>query len=268
MSNRDIKRVVRERYGRIAVSRSGENCCATGEAGQSCCTESSAAGDGISYSMIGDAYDTVEGHEVEADLGLGCGLPTQYAALKPGEIVVDLGSGAGNDAFVARHHVGDTGRVIGLDMTSQMVDRAQSLAHDRGYTNVEFVLGDIEEMPIASKVADIVVSNCTLNLVPDKKRAFSEMFRIMKPGGRFSVSDVVTVGALPGAIRHSAEAYVGCVAGALERDTYLKLLSEAGFVDIRVQAEREIPLPADLAGPAAEAGAGVLSITVGGRRPE
>lgn len=268
MSIRDIKDEIRERYGRIAVSRKGEECCATGKAERSCCNEPAADGDRISYSMIGDAYDTVEGHEAEADLGLGCGLPTQYAALEPGEVVVDLGSGAGNDAFVARYHVGEAGRVIGLDMTPEMVERARSLARDRGYDNVEFVLGDIEEMPIASEVADIVVSNCTLNLVPDKKRAFSEMFRITKPGGRFSVSDVVTVGVLPGAIRHSAEAYVGCVAGALERDTYLKLLAEAGFVDIRVQAEREIALPAELVRPGEGARARVLSVTIGGRRPE
>lgn len=277
MERVDIKEVVRERYGRIAGDRAGGSCCGSGESGQSrrgaeptghsCCGEPSASGGGISYSMIGDAYDSVEGHESEADLGLGCGLPTQHAALQAGEVVVDLGSGAGNDAFIARHHVGDAGRVIGVDMTPEMVERARSIARERGYTNVEFVSGDIESMPIAAGTADIVVSNCTLNLVPDKALAFSEMFRITKPGGRFSISDIVTDGVLPETIRESAEAYVGCVAGALDREVYLRLLEDAGFVDIGVQAEREIALPGGLRETAGEAGARVLSVTVGGRRP-
>ncbi len=267
MTGDDIKNAVRERYGRIAASRSGDDCCGAGETAQSCCGQPSDPSAAIEYSMIGDAYDIVEGHEADADLGLGCGIPTQYAQLTPGETVVDLGSGAGNDAFVARHHVGDSGRVIGLDMTAEMVERARSIARARGYLNVEFVLGEIESMPIDSQTADIVVSNCTLNLVPDKEQAFAEMLRIIKPGGRFCVSDIVTTGQLPPEVRHSAEAYVGCIAGALERDTYLRLLAQAGFSDIHVQAEREIPLPPDLAGPVAEAGARVLSITVGGRRP-
>ncbi len=268
MNGDDIKNAVRERYGRIAASRSGDDCYGAGETTQSCCGQPSDPSATNEYSMIGDAYDTVEGHEADADLGLGCGIPTQHAQLRPGETVVDLGSGAGNDAFVARYHVGDSGRVIGLDMTAEMVERARSIARARGYLNVEFVLGEIESMPIDSRTAEIVVSNCTLNLVPDKEQAFAEMFRIIKPGGRFCVSDIVTTGQLPPEVRHSAEAYVGCIAGALERDTYLRLLAGAGFVDIQLQAEREIPLPPDLARPVTAAGARVLSITVGGRRPD
>lgn len=189
--------------------------------------------------------------------------------------MVDLGSGAGNDAFVARHAVGETGEVIGLDMTEEMVARAGEIALRKGYKNVRFELGDIEAMPLADGIADSVISNCTLNLVPDKAKAFSEMFRITRPGGRFCISDIVTEGRLPESVRSSIEAYVGCVAGALEREEYLKLLREAGFEDVKVRSENDVPIPRELSQAALDYADGenierkprVLSVTVTGNRP-
>lgn len=217
--------------------------------------------------MMVESYESLQGHEPDADLSLGCGIPTRLAGLETGETVIDLGSGAGNDAFVARHAVGERGRVIGLDMTEEMVARARSIAAKRGFSNVEFVLGDIEDMPIDDETADIVLSNCTLNLVPDKATAFTEMFRVTRPGGRFCISDVVTEGTLPDHIRGSVESYVGCVAGALERGEYLRLLELAGFSDVTVREEREIELPESIESDRTDDGARVLSVTVTGVRP-
>lgn len=226
--------------------------------------------------MVGESYRGLSGHEEDADLGLGCGIPTRLAAITSGETVVDLGSGAGNDAFVARAETGETGRVIGLDFTREMVDRARTVAASRGYTNVEFLLGDIESMPIAAATADIVISNCVLNLVPDKQSAFREMFRITKPGGRFCVSDIVVDGELPPAVKRSIEAYVGCVAGAIPREQYLDLLREAGFSAVRIAAEHSVVPPDNLLRTMfdeatirayRESGARTTSVTVLGRRP-
>ena len=188
-------------------------------------------------------YDELTGYVAEADLGLGCGLPTQFAQIKPGHTVVDLGSGAGNDCFVARAETGETGRVIGLDMTPAMIDRARKNAKTLGFTNVEFVYGDIEEMPLPENLADVVVSNCVMNLVPDKRKAFAETFRILKPGGHFSMSDIVLKGELPNGLQRDAELYAGCVSGAIQKELYLQLIQEVGFSTIIVQKEREITLP-------------------------
>lgn len=193
--------------------------------------------------MIGDSYEGVEGYEAAADLRLGCGIPTEHAGLEPGQSVVDLGSGAGLDAFVARRIVGEDGRVVGLDFAPEMVEKARSNAEDLGYENVEFVRGEIEEMPFEDDLFDAALSNCVLNLVPDKGRAFAETFRVLRPGGHFCISDVVHRGELPGAVRRSAELYAGCVAGALEEEAYLDLVRGAGFTDVVVLDRRRIEVP-------------------------
>ena len=231
-NSNDIKREVQSKYGDIV--RAGGGCCGSGEFSPGF------------PSMMVDSYDTLAGHEPNADLSLGCGIPARFAAFAPGETVVDLGSGAGNDCFVARHAVGDAGEVIGLDMTEAMVERAGEIALQKGYRNVRFKLGDIEDIPLSDKTADIVISNCTLNLVPDKAKAFSELFRIIKPGGRFCISDVVTEGSLPESVRTSIEAYVGCVAGAIEREEYLGFLHGAGFQDVDVRSDNDVPIPDEL----------------------
>ena len=188
-SNDEIRTLVRERYG--AIVREGASCCAPASCG--CGPEM--APDGLN--MIGDAYAGVAGHLAEADLNLGCGVPTRHAALAAGETVLDLGSGAGNDVFIARHEVGPEGRVIGVDMTPEMIVKARTNASKLGYDNVEFRLGEIEQMPVETGSVDVVISNCVLNLVPDKAGAFAEMFRVLRPGGRFCVSDIVATGELP-----------------------------------------------------------------------
>lgn len=230
----DIKRVVRERYA--AAARTSDRCCGA------------AAGKGLAQSelgvnMIGDAYQGVEGYVADADLGLGCGLPTEHAGIKPGDVVLDLGSGAGIDAFVARRIVGETGYVIGVDMTAEMLERARANAEKLGYANVAFRSGEIEALPVEDASVDVVVSNCVLNLVPDKARAFAEIFRVLRPGAHFCVSDIVATAALPEPIRKAAALYVGCVAGALARDEYLRLIAAAGFAAIDVAATKSIALP-------------------------
>ena len=255
-----IKAAVREKYAQIAVG-----------AASSCCDSSACCGDDLS--MIGDAYDGIEGYVAEADLSLGCGLPTEHANLQPGQTVLDLGAGAGLDAFVARRIVGDEGRVLGLDMTQEMVDKARANARTLGYENVDFYLGDIEAMPFDEGTVDVVISNCVLNLVPDKKAAFAEMYRVLKPGGHFCVSDVVYQGAMPEAVKRSAELYVGCVAGAMEREAYLGALQEAGFAEVEVVKGRVIDVPDEalqtVLGPAErealrQSGSAILSVTVYG----
>ena len=196
------------------------------------------APDGLN--VIGDAYAGVAGRLAEADLNLGCGVPTRHAALRPGETVLDLGSGAGNDAFIARHEVGPEGRVLGVDMTAEMIAKARGNAAKLGYDNVEFREGPIEQMPVDAGSVDVVISNCVLNLVPDKGRAFAEMFRVLRPGGRFCVSDIVATGELPAPVREVAALYVGCVAGAMAEDRYLALLETTGFDDVRVAEAKPI----------------------------
>jgi len=195
--------------------------------------------------MTGD-YTQLEGYDPGADLGLGCGLPTQFAKIKKGDVVIDLGSGAGNDAFIARHETGETGKVIGIDFTPAMIERARQNAEARGLNNVEFRQGDIEKMPVTANTADVIVSNCVLNLVPDKDAVIKEIYRVLKTGGHFSISDIVLEGILPNELRHAAEMYTGCVSGAIQKEVYLELIKTNGFTNITVQKEKTIVIPDDI----------------------
>lgn len=267
MKAEDLKLVVKEKYGEIAnqsvILKQG-GCCGT----DSCCGD-------LGISMIGDEYNNVEGHIPDADLGLGCGIPTQFAAIKPGNSVLDLGSGAGNDCFVARTLVGETGKVTGIDFTDEMVEKANQNLAKTGFKNIEFVKGDIEEMPLPENSFDVIISNCVLNLVPDKQRAFSEVFRVLKPGGHFCISDVVLEGELPEGLKESAAMYAGCVAGALQKEEYLGIVERQGFTDIQIHKERKIEVPDSvliefISGDELEtfkkSGAGIYSITVSAKK--
>lgn len=232
-----LKEIVRKKYSEIALQDKETNmssCCGAG----GCSTEV--------YNIMSDDYTTLDGYNADADLGLGCGLPTQFARIKKGDVVVDLGSGAGNDCFIARHETGETGKVIGVDFTPAMIDKARANAEARGFNNVEFRQGDIEHMPISANVADVIVSNCVLNLVPNKHGVFQDIYRVLKPGGHFSISDVVLVGALPDGLRKDAEMYAGCVAGAIQKQVYLELIHANGFENIIVQKEKAIVIPDDI----------------------
>ena len=267
MKAEDLKLVVREKYGEIAkqsLLTNQSSCCGT----SGCCGE-------LEFSMIGDEYKNIEGHVADADLGLGCGIPTQFAEIKPGDAVLDLGSGAGNDCFVARAIVGENGKVTGLDFTDEMLVKARQNAEKLGFNNVGFVKGDIEEMPLPDNTYDVIVSNCVLNLVPDKNKAFSEILKVLKPGAHFCVSDVVLIGDLSAGLRDSAAMYAGCVAGVLQKEDYLGIIEKQGFVDISIHKERKIEVPEQvLAAFISEnemaafnaSGAGIYSITVSGRK--
>ena len=231
---KEIKELVKEKYGQIAEASNQNGCCG----GTDGCAPD--------YSVFTDDYTDLKGHNPDADLGLGCGLPTEFAQIKEGDTVVDLGSGAGNDCFVARAQTGNTGKVIGIDMTESMIDKARENANKLGFENIEFRLGEIEDLPLADAKVDVVVSNCVFNLVPDKEKAFAETYRILKPGGHFSISDVVITGELPEGLRDSAEAYAGCVAGAIDKELYLETIKKAGFSNIKIQKEKEIQLPESL----------------------
>jgi len=234
---KDIKEIVKEKYSQIALQSKTENetsCCGSGD----CC--------GVDYTIFSENYEKLEGHNPDADLGLGCGIPTQFAQIKKGDTVLDLGSGAGHDCFVARAIVGETGQVFGLDFSDTMLEKARENVKKLGFTNVEFHKGDIEEMPLSSDTLDVVVSNCVLNLVPDKKKAFSEIYRVLKKGGRFSISDVVIKGTLPKGLKDDAVMYAGCVSGAIQKDEYLGIINQTGFTDVTVNKEKEIDLPSGL----------------------
>jgi ubiquinone/menaquinone biosynthesis C-methylase UbiE len=234
---KDIKDIVKDKYSKIAEQSKSLNetsCCGCG-------TDCN-----VDYSIFSDDYKKLEGYNPDADLGLGCGLPTEFAEIKKGDTVLDLGSGAGNDCFVARAITGEAGKVIGLDFTDAMLEKAKANTAKLGYKNVEFVKGDIEQMPIESRNIDVVISNCVLNLVPDKAKAFSEIYRVLKEYGHLCVSDVVIKGILPESIRKDAELYSGCVGGAIHKDEYLAIIKKTGFKNIEVRKEKEINLPADL----------------------
>ena len=236
-TNEQIKEMVKQKYSEIALQDKENNassCCGAG----SCSTEV--------YNIMSEEYDDLEGYAKDADLGLGCGLPTEFAKIQPGNTVVDLGSGAGNDCFVARHETGETGKVIGIDFTPEMVDKARLNADKLNYNNVEFRLGDIENIPTMSNIADVVVSNCVMNLVPNKPKAFSEVHRILKVGGHFSISDIVLTGDLPEKIKNAAEMYAGCVASAIQKDDYLNIIKNSGFKNITLQKEKPIIIPNDI----------------------
>ena len=234
-TGQEIKEMVKEKYAAIANQSKQQN--------QSSCCGSTCGCSDTNLSVMAEDYASLPGYVPDADLALGCGLPTEFARIKPGDTVVDLGSGAGNDCFVARSIAGDSGRIIGLDMTQAMVDKARENAQKLGFSNVEFLLGDIDNMPIDSGIADVVVSNCVMNLVPDKKKAFTETFRILKPGGHFSISDIVLQGELPEDLRHEAALYAGCISGAVQNEEYLAIIRDAGFVTITTQKERKIDIP-------------------------
>jgi len=238
MNSNDLKMVVQEKYGQIAqqsLIQEQSSCCGT----TGCCGE-------LEFSMIGDEYTNVEGHHADADLGLGCGIPTHFANIKIGDSVLDLGSGAGNDCFVARALVGETGKVTGIDFTVAMTEKAKANNAKLGYTNVEFVQGDIEEMPLADNQFDVIVSNCVLNLVPDKQKAFSEMYRVLKPDGHFCVSDVVIKGSLPEKLQKDAEMYAGCVSGASSIDDYMEIIHNQGFKNLVIHKEKVISIPENI----------------------
>jgi arsenite methyltransferase len=267
MKAEDLKLVVKEKYGEIAsqsVLIKQPGCCGT----DSCCGD-------LEISMIGDEYNNVKGHNPEADLGLGCGIPTQFAEIKPGDSVLDLGSGAGNDCFVARQLVGETGKVTGIDFTDEMIEKANINLAKSGFTNIKFVKGDIEEMPLPENSFDVVISNCVLNLVPDKQRAFFEVFRVLKTGGHFCISDVVLSGELPDGLKESAAMYAGCVAGALQKEDYLGIIENQGFSKIQIHKERKIEVPDHVLSAYIsenqlvwfkESGAGIYSITVSAKK--
>ncbi len=263
----ELKQIVKDKYSEIALQDKGINmssCCGAG----GCSTEV--------YNIMSDDYTNLEGYNAEADLGLGCGLPTQFAKIKKGDVVVDLGSGAGNDCFIARHEVGETGKVIGIDFTPKMIEKARMNAEARGFNNVEFREGDIEHIPITSNVADVIVSNCVLNLVPNKDGVFKEVFRVLKPGGHFSISDVVVEGSLPEGLRKDAEMYAGCVSGAIQKEVYLELIQTNGFENICIQKEKAINIPEDILknylddkeiNSFKNGNAGIFSLTVFARKP-
>lgn len=262
-----LKELVKQKYSAIALQDKEMNqssCCGSG----GCSTEV--------YNIMADDYTTLNGYNPAADLGLGCGLPTQYAKIKKGNVVIDLGSGAGNDAFIARHETGETGKVIGIDFTPAMIDKARENAAVRGFQNVEFRQGDIEKMPVTSNTADVIVSNCVLNLVPNKDAVIKEIFRVLQAGGHFSISDIVLEGELPKQVKEAAEMYAGCVAGAIQKQVYLELIKANRFENIIVQKDKAIIIPDDILSQYLTAeqitafkqsGTGIRSITVYAEKP-
>lgn len=266
-TEKELKDSVRERYAKIAEQGRAENA-------SSCCGATTPSNK--IYNIMMDDYSGTDGYLEDADLGLGCGLPTQFAKIQKGDTVIDLGSGAGNDCFVARHETGAEGKVIGIDFTSIMIQKARANAEKLGYNNVEFREGDIDQMPVSNDVADVIVSNCVLNLVPNKEKVINEIFRVLKPGGHFSISDIVLVGTLPDALKHDAEMYAGCVAGAIQKSEYLGFIEAAGFKNISLQKEKPISIPNDILEKYLNAeeitafnngGTGIFSVTVYAEKP-
>ncbi|MBN8788056.1 MAG: arsenite methyltransferase [Terrimonas sp.] len=262
-----LKEIVKQKYSEIALQDKTSNassCC-----GSTCCSTEV-------YNIMTDDYTGLDGYTPDADLGLGCGLPTQFARIKKGDTVVDLGSGAGNDCFIARAETGEEGKVIGIDFTAAMIEKARHNAEKLGYNNVEFRQGDIENMPVSSATIDVVVSNCVLNLVPNKDAVIKDMYRVLKPGGHFSISDIVLTGTLPEALQNAAEMYAGCVAGAVQKNSYLDLIESNGFINVTIQKEKKIVVPDDILKNFLSAGeleqfkaneAGIFSITVYAEKP-
>ncbi|HVI47525.1 MAG TPA: arsenite methyltransferase [Chitinophaga sp.] len=262
-----LKAMVKMKYTAIAGQDrllNQTSCCGSG-----CCSTEV-------YNIMSDDYSQLEGYVPDADLGLGCGLPTQFAQINKGNIVIDLGSGAGNDCFVAREATGPGGKVIGIDFTPAMIEKARANAEKLHYNNVEFRLGDIEQIPVTANLADVVVSNCVLNLVPNKKAVIQEIYRVLKPGGHFSISDIVLQGELPSGIQEAAEMYAGCVSGAIQEEDYLSMIRSTGFEQITMQKAKTIHIPDDILAaylsPAEisafrSSGTGILSITVYAKKP-
>lgn len=266
-NEQELKEIVKERYAKIAEQGKAENAA-------SCCGATTPSNK--VYNIMMDDYSETGGYVEDADLGLGCGLPTQFAKIEKGDTVIDLGSGAGNDCFVARHETGAEGKVIGIDFTPIMIEKARENAEKLGYNNVEFREGDIDAMPVNNNVADVIVSNCVLNLVPNKQKVIGEIFRVLKPGGHFSISDIVLVGNLPDALKDDAEMYAGCVAGAIQKTEYLQFIKDAGFQNIQIQKEKPIVIPNDILEKYLsmdevenfnQTGTGIFSITVYAEKP-
>ncbi|MCB0284080.1 MAG: arsenite methyltransferase [Calditrichaeota bacterium] len=262
-SAEDLKKIVQDKYADIATQSEKKGCSC------GCSKETD-------YSSFNLDYSNVEGYLADADLNLGCGIPTEFAQISEGNTVVDLGSGAGNDVFVARRLVGETGKVVGIDMTPEMLGKAEKNKQKLGYTNVDFKLGDIENLPLENNFADVVISNCVLNLVPDKNAAFQEIYRVLKPGAHFCVSDIILEGNIPDELKKSAEMYAGCVAGALQKDEYLRIIKQNGFTATEVKKSREIVLPEDVLDTYLDeeakrkfgkSGVGIFSITVVAKKP-
>lgn len=228
MNSVEIKEEVRKAYTKVLDNRNS-GCCST-----DCCTDD--------FMMEGD-YGKIDGYVAEADYNLGCGIPTEFAGIKKGDIVLDLGSGAGNDVFIASKQTGDEGKVIGLDMTEAMINKANENKAKLGFSNVEFILGEIENIPLQNESVNVVLSNCVLNLVPDKQKAFDEIYRVLKPGGHFTVSDIVLCGELPSKIRAAAELYAGCISGALKKDDYIEKIRRSGFPEPKIFKEKKVPIP-------------------------
>ncbi len=246
MKETEVKKVVREGYARIA--QQGSSCCSPAS---SCCGRP-AETEQISKS-IGYSEDELSAVPEGANLGLGCGNPVALASLKRGETVLDLGSGAGFDCFLAANRVGQQGKVIGVDMTPEMIERARSNAHKGNYENVEFRLGEIENLPVADNTIDVIISNCVINLAPDKERVFKEAYRVLKTGGRLMISDMVLLKELPGVIKNSIDAYIGCLAGAVKKDEYLRVIETAGFKQVKVIDETIFPVELMTNDPTAQA---------------
>lgn len=267
METSDVKKIVKEKYGQIALQSYTENassCCGAGGCGT------------VDYTVFSDDYSKLDGYNPDADLALGCGIPTEFAQIREGHTVVDLGSGAGNDAFVARKLVGPSGKVIGIDMTEAMIEKAKINNNKLGYTNIDFRLGDIENMPVEDNSTDVVISNCVLNLVPDKVKAFLEIYRILKPGAHFSISDVVLEGKLPPAIESAAVMYAGCISGALQKKDYMEIIRRTGFTEASIQKEKRIHVPDSILRQYLneteltdykKSGAAIISVTVYGKKP-
>jgi SAM-dependent methyltransferase len=236
-TSEELKQIVKDKYSEIALSDNSDNSA-------SCCGATTSSKE--VYNIMTEDYDELGGYNPDADLALGCGLPTQFAKIQAGDTVIDLGSGAGNDCFVARHETGDTGKVLGIDFTEPMINKARINADKLGFNNVEFRYGDIENMPVGDDTADVIVSNCVLNLVPSKENVIKDIYRVLKPGGHFSISDIVLVGELPEELKQDAEMYAGCVAGAIQKDDYLGYIENTGFTDITIQKEKVIEIPDDI----------------------
>jgi SAM-dependent methyltransferase len=269
MENKNLKEVVKQKYGEIANQTKFQNersCCGVNSG---CCS--------VDYTIFSENYEKIQGYNSDADLGLGCGLPTEFAKIKKGDTVIDLGSGAGNDCFVARAIAGEEGQVIGIDFTEAMINKAIENADKLGFKNVQFRLGDIEKMPVTANKADVIISNCVLNLVPDKQKAFSEIFRVLKCNGHFSISDVVLIGKLPENIAKAAEMYAGCVSGAIQKEEYLSIIENAGFTELQIQKEKSITIPDEILlkyltnselEDFKKQNVGIFSITVYGEKPD
>ena len=240
MNNNDKKELVKQRYSELALNSDSlkEQPC--------CCGTNPAMPSKKTFTIMSEDYSNLKGYEKDADLGVGCGLPTEYADIKTGNTVVDLGSGAGNDCFIARSEVGESGQVIGIDFSPQMIEKAQKNANKRGYTNVKFLEGDIEQMPLSDNTADVIVSNCVLNLLPEKNKIFKEVHRVLKPGGHFCISDVVLEGHFPKEFRDNASMYAGCIASAIQKEDYMDEIAKANFKNINIERTKTVEIPDDV----------------------